>query len=104
MPISKQFLKNKPECKVKFTLSAEEADDASCVALVGDFNNWDIHSTPMKKQKNGSFSVTLNLPAGQKVSFRYLADETRWLNDSAADSYEFCSYALADNSILNLEA
>ncbi|MCC8193113.1 MAG: isoamylase early set domain-containing protein, partial [Deltaproteobacteria bacterium] len=60
MAIVKQFLKTKPECKVKFTLGAMEANNAESAALVGDFNNWDPKATPMKKRKDGGFSVTIN--------------------------------------------
>lgn len=104
MAIAKQFLKGKPECKVKFTLTDEEAGRAESVALVGDFNNWDPAATPMKKQKGGGFAVTLNLPSGTTKKFRYLADGERWVNDSAADGYEYCTFAACENSILNLYA
>lgn len=102
MSIDKQILKNKPECKVKFTLSAEEARDAQKLAVVGDFNSWDPSADPMKKQKNGSFSVTINLPVGFRSKFRYLADGSRWINDSAADAYEYCPFAGEENSVLAL--
>lgn len=101
MAITKQPLKSKPECKVKFTLTAEEADNAEKAFLVGEFNDWDENATPMKKQKNGDFSVTLNLPTGGSCQFRYLVDG-RWVNDSGADGYERCDFANADNSILML--
>lgn len=101
MTITKQALKSKPECKVKFTLTAEEAGNAETVFLVGEFNDWNEQATPMKKQKNGNFSITLNLPSGERCMFRYLADG-RWLNDPQADGYEFCPFANTDNSVLSL--
>lgn len=102
MAITKQFLKTKPECKVTFTLSAEEAGSAATAALVGDFNSWDTAATPMKKQKDGGFAATLTLPTGAASKFRYLLDGERWLNDSAADGYEYCSFASGENSLLSL--
>ena len=102
MAIAKQFLKTKPECKVKFTLSAEEACNADAVALAGDFNSWDPAATPMKKQKDGGFTATITLPTGITSKFRYLLDGDRWINDSAADGYEYCSFAGGENSLLRL--
>ena len=102
MAIVKQFLKTKPECKVTFTLTAEEAGNAQRVSLVGDFNSWDPAANPMKKQKNGGFSTTLNLRAGFTNQFRYLIDGARWVNDSAADGYTYCSFAGGENSLLSL--
>jgi 1,4-alpha-glucan branching enzyme len=32
--------------------------------LAGDFNNWNVKACPMKRLKNGSFSVTVPLKAG----------------------------------------
>jgi 1,4-alpha-glucan branching enzyme len=58
MAIKKQFLKSKPVCKVTFTVPAEEA---TSVAVVGSFNEWNATSTTLKKLKNGSFKGTVNL-------------------------------------------
>ena len=102
MAIKKQFLKTKPECKVTFSVSAEEAGDAFSVALLCDYNEWDPARTMMKKQKNGSFSVSLTLPTGGECKFRYLVDGVRWINDSEADSYEYCDFADAENAVLFL--
>jgi hypothetical protein len=41
----------------------------------------------MKRRKDGCFSVTLTLPAGQQFRFRYLLDGTHWANDTTADAY-----------------
>jgi len=102
MTITKQFFKTKPECKIKFTLSVEETDNAETASLVGNFNNWDPTVTPMKKQKDGSFSVAVTLPTGQSSKFRYLLDNNRWINDPDADCFEYCSFAGGENSVLNL--
>lgn len=102
MPVIKQFLKTKPECKVKFIVSAEEACGAKRIVLVGDFNDWDPTASPMKKQKNGDFSLTLTLPVGGEHQFRYLADDSRWINDSDCDGYAYCSFAQQENSLLKL--
>lgn len=102
MSITKQFLKTKPECKVKFTVYAEDAASFEAVALVGDFNSWAPAATPMKKQKNGDFSATLTLPAGASYKFRYLGDGAKWFNDACADGYEYCPLAEGDNAVLQL--
>lgn len=102
MAITKQFFKTKPECKIKFSLGAEDAGTAETAAVLGDFNSWDPAATPMKKQKDGSFSATLTLPVGQSCKFRYLLDGERWVNDPAADGFEYCSFAGGENSVLNI--
>lgn len=102
MAISKQFLKSKPECKVTFTLTAEESGYADTVTLVGDFNEWDTAITPMKKNKVGNFTVTVNLPIGDSRQFRYFVNGAQWMNDTEADGYQFCLFAGVDNSLLEL--
>ena len=80
----KQHLKN-GTCKVTFRLSAEAgADEAH---LCGDFNDWAPTATPMTRQKDGSFRVTVALDPGRSYRFRYLLDGVRWENDWAADAY-----------------
>lgn len=102
MPVTKQFLKSKPACKVTFALDAADTGQAGAIALVGDFNDWNHGACPMKKQKDGGFKASITLPAGASYKFRYLADGKHWLNDPAADGYEHCSFASENNSLLHL--
>jgi len=97
MPISKQYLKTKPVCKVTFTVPAK---DASTVAVSGDFNNWSTLSE-LKKLKNGNFKGTFNLPKDTAVEFRYIVDGT-WVNDTEADGYIWNEFAAAENCVLAL--
>lgn len=83
--LQKKYFKSKPTCKVTFSLPAEV--EARQVNLVGDFNNWDESGTPMKRQKDGSFSVALELEKGREYQFRYLVNQVAWHNDWAADKY-----------------
>jgi hypothetical protein len=53
--IKKQYLKSDGSCKVTLSLPKEAAPDAQVVAIVGDFNNWNLTETQMKKLKSGDF-------------------------------------------------
>jgi len=83
MITKRQLLKTKPVCKVTFQLNA----DAKHVCIAGEFNNWNEASTPMKKGKDGIFSVTVELESGREHQFRYLLDGKKWINDDSADKY-----------------
>jgi 1,4-alpha-glucan branching enzyme len=101
MSIEKKFLKAKPVCKVKFTLSGDQYTSASSILLVGDFNNWQLGETPLKKAKTGVWSVSLDLESGKEHQFRYLIDGTNWENDPEAD--KFVSSGLgSENSVITL--
>lgn len=100
MSIKKQYLKSKPICKVTFRMPKEATQSAEKVHVVGEFNNWDVYATPMKKLKNGTFTVTLDLEQKREYQFRYLMDETRWENDWHADKYVPTSYGDGDNSVV----
>lgn len=102
MSFSKKYLKNKPLCKVTFTLPTEAARDAKKVFLVGEFNEWKVDSTPMRKNKDGSFTRTLDLPTGRDYQFRYLIDGRDWENDWQADRYEFSPFGNCENSVISL--
>jgi hypothetical protein len=66
---------------VEFVLVAPHA---ATVSLVGDFNDWDAATTPMRPIRNGSiWSVTVPLPAGRH-RYAFLVDGSRWLADPAA--------------------
>ncbi len=93
----RQFLKTKPVCKVTFKFKTE----AENLSLVGDFNSWNETSTPMKKSKDGTFSVSVDMESGREQQFRYLADGKKWLNDDAADKYVTTALG-SENSVVIL--
>ncbi|MGM0422215.1 MAG: isoamylase early set domain-containing protein [Pseudomonadota bacterium] len=94
--MKKSFLKSKNKCKVTFTCPG---DDAATAHLVGDFNDWDYESIPMKKGKNG-FTATLELEPGRAYQYRYLLDRGHWQNDQTADYQVPSPYPDAQNSVI----
>lgn len=103
MGIAKRYLKTKSVCKAKFTLPREAAGFAQQVYIVGDFNNWSAKATPMKKLKDGSFTIVLDLSQGQNYEYRYLIDGSRWENDWNADKYVRSPHGDCDNSVVVVE-
>ena len=87
MALVKQFSKTKSVCKVTFTLPSEVVENAKKVALVGEFNDWNSTATLLKKQKDGQYKASVELPVGSEFQFRYLLDGENWINDEAADKY-----------------
>ncbi|MFT6343735.1 MAG: 1,4-alpha-glucan branching enzyme [Paraglaciecola sp.] len=102
MAFKKQYLKSQAVCKVTFKLSKKQAHAADSVRLVGDFNEWDLLSTPMKKLKNGDFTTTINLAKDTQYQFRYLLDDRSWENDWEADAYIASSVSFDDNSVVQV--
>ena len=98
--MKKRYLKSKPVCKVTFELPEQVAKAANRVCVVGEFNQWDTASTPMKKRKNGTYAVTLDLEKDREYQFRYLIDGEKWENDSNADGYVETPYGDGENSIV----
>lgn len=93
----KKMLKSKPICKVTFEVPLEVAADTA--HLVGDFNEWNPAATPMKRLKDGRFTVTLDLDQDREYQFRYLIDGKVWQNDGQADRYVANPYG-TDNSVV----
>lgn len=56
------------------------------VYLVGTFNGWEPHRTPMKKLRDGTWTVAIQLSAGRH-EYRILADG-HWRDDPKASHYE----------------
>lgn len=55
------------------------APGAKRVSLAGTFNNWDANSILAKKDRQGSWSVTVSLNPG-KYEYKFVVDGS-WLND-----------------------
>lgn len=86
--------------EVTFTVSAEAAQGAQTINIAGDFNSWSSTDNPLKRSKDGSFSIKLELEANKEYQFRYLLDGTKWENDWKADKYIPAPYSNADNSVV----
>ena len=60
------------------------ARGASTVSLVGDFNDWDLRATPMRRSDAaGVWSVTVPLAPG-RYRYAFLVDGTTWRADPGA--------------------
>ena len=95
--LKKTYTKTGRTCRVTFKLAPDfEARNAR---LVGDFNGWSDAAAPMKRLRDGSFSATVSLEAGQQYRFRYLLDNQRWENDPAADAYQSNPYGTNDSIV-----
>ena len=96
----KEYTKTGRSCRVTFDLPAEVNAQSAC--LCGEFNDWDQSSHPMKRAKDGSFSLTISLKPGRQYRYRYLLDGERWENDWAADSYAPNALG-SEDSVVNIE-
>lgn len=99
---TKQYLKTKDVCRVRFKVQKDVIGTAETVNLVGDFNNWDESSGAMKKLKSGDFSAVLDLELERAYQFRYLVDDSRWINDENADIYLPSPFPGEDNSVVTI--
>ena len=73
---------------------------AENVALLGEFNDWDVSANPLMRQSDGTWSATLELERNREYQFRYLIDGRDWLNDGQADSYVRNPFG-EDNSVVS---
>ena len=85
--------------KVTFALPLDEA--ASPVSVVGDCNAWDPMAHPLRTRSNGTRSVSIDVPAGRRYRFKYLAEGGSWFCEPAADGIELNEFQVP-NSILNV--
>ncbi len=67
------------------------------VYLVGDFNNWDEKSHPLKRGKDDKWSIKLSLNPGE-YEFKYKVG-TQWYNDYDAHKYVPNAWG-SDNSVI----
>ena len=95
--VQKTYFKTKDYCKVKFSFKVENADTVEILGLNNDWNNAVI----MSRKKDGSFSADVNLPKDTKHEFKYLVNETIWLNEPEADSLKPNEFG-GTNSVITL--
>ena len=101
--LHKEYLSDKPICKVTFSLSKAAVAGTNIVKVVGQFNDWSWESGALMEEKGDMLEAVLELPTGNQYEFRYLADNFRWANDAAADAYVGTPYGV-ENCVVILEA
>ncbi len=92
--------RDKARCSVTFWLPKDAAPDARRVAVAGSFNDWRVDRHPMKRLKNGDFSLEIELEGGKEHQFRFVIDGVRWENAWNADKYVWCEHACCENSVV----
>ncbi|MGC4038068.1 MAG: isoamylase early set domain-containing protein [Chitinophagaceae bacterium] len=95
--VQKTYYKTKDYCKVKFSF---KVDNAETIEILGLNNDWNT-AVIMSKKKDGSFSADINLPKDSKHEFKYLVNETLWLNEPEADSLQPNEFG-GTNSVISL--
>ena len=65
--------------KIQFVLPEDVHDGP--VSAVGTFNEWRPGVHKLVRRSNGTRSVSVTVPAGQDVTFRYLGSGGRWFDD-----------------------
>jgi len=68
--------------KIQFVLPDDVHDGP--VSAVGDFNGWRPGAHKLIRRSNGTRSVSVTVPAGQDVHFRYLGSGGVWFDDPDA--------------------
>ncbi len=86
-----------PIARVTFILPNSMWADA--VYLVGDFNAWDRSSHRFERDRQGRWTITVDLELGRAYQFRYLRDGQDWMNDEQADAYVHNRYG-SDNFVV----
>ncbi|HET6723361.1 MAG TPA: isoamylase early set domain-containing protein [Chitinophagaceae bacterium] len=79
--VQKTYYKTKEYCKVKFSFQVDAAETIEILGLNSDWKN----SIIMSRKKDGSFTADVNLPKDSTHEFKYLVNETLWVNDPEAD-------------------
>jgi 1,4-alpha-glucan branching enzyme len=71
------------DVKVTFVLPKDEP--SGNVSVVGDFNEWRPGTHVLAKRTNGTRSISVTLPVGSRVRFRYLGENGHWFDDESVD-------------------
>ena len=69
--------------KIQFVLPDDVHEGA--VSVVGSFNDWRPGVHRLVRRSNGTRSVSVAVPRGQEVRFRYLGNGGVWFDDPDAD-------------------
>lgn len=94
--IQKTYFKTKDYCKVKFTLKPENAETVAIAGLNSDWKNL----VTMSRKKDGTFTAEVSLPKESQHEFKYLVNETEWVNEPEADKQKKNEFGTTNSVII----
>jgi hypothetical protein len=68
--------------RIQFVLPDDIHNGA--ISAVGTFNDWLPGAHKLVRRSNGTRSVTVAVPAGEQIQFRYLGEGGVWFDDEDA--------------------
>ena len=80
--LTKKPVKNSEKVSVLFEFNS--FDNAESIHIAGDFNAWTPDKTPLKKRRDGTWSVAVRLPRDSRHEYRLVVDG-QWRADDCAD-------------------
>ncbi len=72
--------------RVTFALPMDEPGGA--VSVVGNFNDWNPFTHPLRKRANRTRSAAVTVQAGSTLHFRYLAEGGVWFDDESVPAQD----------------
>jgi 1,4-alpha-glucan branching enzyme len=72
--------------RIQFILPDDVHDGP--VSVVGTFNDWTPGVHKLVRRSNGTRSVSVEVPAGEEIRFRYLGSGGVWFDDDDAHLLE----------------
>jgi 1,4-alpha-glucan branching enzyme len=74
------------DVKLTFTLPPDQP--SGDVSVVGSFNDWTPGAHRLIRRTNGTRSVSVTVPPGATVRFRYLGADGHWFDEPDADGVD----------------
>jgi hypothetical protein len=75
------------ENNVIVTFEIPDSVWADCIHLVGDLNDWNRESLPLRHTGGDVWQLEVELERGREIHFRYLVDGAHWRSDRHADAH-----------------
>jgi hypothetical protein len=71
--------------KLHLTFVLPKDEPVGKVSVVGDFNDWEPGAHTLVRRSNGTRSVRVTVPRGERIRFRYLGEEGHWFDDPSVE-------------------
>jgi hypothetical protein len=68
---------------VRVTFALPIDDPGGAVSVVGNFNDWNPDTHPLRKRANRTRSAAVTVQSGTTLHFRYLAEGGVWFDDES---------------------